>query len=336
MLEIEKFRVGLSQEAKGIIIRDSLIFRLVKKNGEANLNKFMNLFVERFCPYFTSKFSEFVAMVNESGGNESKVENTIHDFFFQSSDEDTFRPAPKGKKENLAYITFTLSYDNLSRLEHLLNIVGGTETYSLFFREYINEYINYPSFARERLIYSSTYETLQKAIKEHKKIRFDINRSTNSVGTPYSVEFGSDRSTNFLVVYNILANNGEIFRPVSIASLFKIRNLVILNEPAENPTEEALEKINRMTSNGVEFYYQDDELPIKVLMNEEAVELFNRKAELRPRVVSIEGDIYTFDCTYRQFIVYFSSFLAKYKVLEPQILIDKLKDFYKEKLDTLK
>lgn len=335
MLEIEKFRVGLSIEAKNIIVGDALTFGLAKKNGEANLNKFMNLFVERFCPFFAAKFSEFVAKVNEDGGDKKKTQKAIHDFFFQSSDNETFRPIPEAKKENLCYITFSLSEDNLSRLEVLLNEVGGTETYSLFFREFIYEYINYPSFARERILYSRLYNTIQKAIKTHKKIRYDINLSTNDISTPYSINFGSDRVKNYVVQYNTSVNSGALFNPISVNTLYKIRNLSIVDEAAETPSEEEKKKIETLIANGVEFYPQKGELPIKVEMSEEAIEVFNRKNPLRPRAVSIEGNVYSFDCTYRQFMVYFANFLEPFKVLEPESLKDKLRAFYEDKIKSL-
>lgn len=124
--------------------------------------------------------------------------------------------------------------------------------------------------------------------------------------------------------------------PISVASLSRIRNPKILQIEAETPTKEEQRVIERLLANGIEFYPEKVNPPlIKVRLSKEAQDLFNHRAVNRPFPISIEKDVYTFDCSFYQFRIYFLGFLPSFEILEPQEIKDIFLSFYESKISSL-
>ena len=66
--------------------------------------------------------------------------------------------------------------------------------------------------------------------------------------------------------------------------------------------------------------YNTDNEPIKVQLTEKGKKLFEKIYLYRPTPVSIEGDIYTFNCSASQLLYYFERFGESALILSPKKL----------------
>ena len=74
--------------------------------------------------------------------------------------------------------------------------------------------------------------------------------------------------------------------------------------------------------------YNTDNEPIKVQLTEKGKKLFEKIYLYRPTPVSIEGDIYTFNCSANQLLYYFERFGESALILSPKKLGIFMRNYY--------
>ena len=65
---------------------------------------------------------------------------------------------------------------------------------------------------------------------------------------------------------------------------------------------------------------------VKVKFTEKGLELYEKVLTNRPKVLTKDENIYTFECDNKLAIVYFAQFFSLIEILEPQELREKLKN----------
>ena len=65
---------------------------------------------------------------------------------------------------------------------------------------------------------------------------------------------------------------------------------------------------------------------MKVKFTEKGLELYEKVLTNRPKVLTKDENIYTFECDNKLAIVYFAQFFSLIEILEPQELREKLKN----------
>lgn len=74
--------------------------------------------------------------------------------------------------------------------------------------------------------------------------------------------------------------------------------------------------------------YNTDNEPIKVQLTEKGKKLFEKIYLYRPTPVSIEGNIYTFNCSANQLLYYFERFGDSALILSPKRLGIVMRNYY--------
>lgn len=74
--------------------------------------------------------------------------------------------------------------------------------------------------------------------------------------------------------------------------------------------------------------YASDDEPIKVQLTEKGKKLFNKIYLYRPTPTSIDGDIYTFNCSANQLLYYFERFGDSALILSPKRLGIFMRNYY--------
>lgn len=136
----------------------------------------------------------------------------------------------------------------------------------------------------------------------------------------YSVSPAKDELFNYL-----LAFDGKRNRTVRLSS---IRSVSLLSEKAEIP-EENKKLFERQIACAAQYpMYNTDDEPIKVLLTEKGKTMFKKIYLYRPTPVSIEGDIYTFNCSANQLLYYFERFGDSALILSPKKLGIFMRNYY--------
>ena len=96
--------------------------------------------------------------------------------------------------------------------------------------------------------------------------------------------------------------------------------------------EENQDKLERVIENGAQFPYTNPCLA-QIKLTKTGQKLYKKKYLNRPTPVKIEDDIYYFNCSYDQLVLYFFSFGSEALIISPIHLKESLKKKYADALN---
>lgn len=321
---MDKIKINLDGLTLNKLNDDMLIFGFYKNNGTINKNKFLNILMKNYFPIYdklaTSYIDKYTKIMN-SHVIDSKLCNEIINSLIASNKLFSYN-----KEEKLSSsINFKPANSNI----HILNIISSKylnfQSLSSFFRNLIERYLSLPQYKREQIIYSDTYELINEAISNKRKIIVCFNGKKKEI-IPYKLVNNKEEIYNYLIG---LASNDKSGAILSL-HLYKIDYVYIKPEKfiIDDLDQEKLEKVI-YHSPQFPFYFEEK---CSIRLTPDGIKLYNKKYLNRPTPYKIENDTYYFDCSFMQILIYFFSFGKDAKILEPEQLRNKFKDKYLEAL----
>ncbi len=210
-------------------------------------------------------------------------------------------------------ITFVLNTSNDYIFDTILDHFKY-QSASQFFRDLINEYLAYPQYKREQIIFKESVDILQQAITDQEQIKLHLDKDIVTI-YPYRL----DTSKEELYTYLIGIKDGK---PYSI-NISKI-NLAIRTLEPYSFTEDQIKLMDEIIENGIQFPYQEPCHAV-IKLNKIGKKLYERRYLHRPPVQKIEGDNYYFSCGFEHLLFYFLAFGKNALVLSPQSLENNMK-----------
>lgn len=307
----EKIKVSLPKITLELLKSDCEDFRIVKENGSPNMNAFINTLIVNYYETFSASEESLhddikKSLVNVSSIYREKVFQDILKIFAKRVE------ANYDKKDNT---TFSFKPTKFSKkatifIEHTLL---EEQSLSSYYRRMFISYSEKTKNEREKIIHKENFELLQNAIS--KGVQVCVSTTANTIMNKlsvYSISAGKDELYNY-----VLATDRK--RNVTLR-LAKIKTVSLLSTPADI-SERNIELFKRQIECGAQYtMYNTDDEPIKVRLSDKGKTLFQKIYLYRPTPISIDGDVYTFNCSQNQLIYYFERFGEHAVILSPHRL----------------
>jgi len=198
----------------------------------------------------------------------------------------------------------------------------------------MEEYALLPFFKREEIVYKDIIDPISEAIEVNYAIK--VKNLNNNIITlkPYKIMPDPLSMYHYVVgiVYessptknnNAAANRSDIIsmRISRLTEVEKIKKITITASEEKKLKDELKNK-------GVQFI-GGEQSTIKIRLSDRGIKKYNSRAHLRPagKPDSEDEHIYNFSCSEDQILYYFISFGKDAKVLQPEDLAKRFKDFY--------
>jgi len=315
----EKIKIYISKRTKDILWKDMELFEFYKRNGKLNQNDFLNELIMNYYEKFQNeqkKYREDLLRVFTSFKTDMADEITDQVIMIRQGSSETSRQ----KKE--VTISLKPTKKSSSIISYIQNELTKNISLSGYFRNLFDSYVSMPQDEREKIIFRETYEIIQKAIQQKKKLSIATYRKPDYFHhlSPYALSSSKEELFNYLL--------GAKENRICSFRVSRIRTIVI-EEEKSFITKEQLVLLKKMEQYGPQFMISREE-EIVVKLGQRGKELYQALYLHRPAVDHIEGDLYYFYCSEEQIRQYFSRFGKYAEIIKPAYLSNELKQFYKE------
>ena len=320
---MEKIKINLTKKTLNDLTNDMITFEYYKKDGQINKNGFINTLLKNYFSIYDNQASELIEKYTKIVTNhiyeEKKANQLINDLvaaspFFTFNKQDILETS----------ISFKLINSNHNIFKIIENKYLSYQSISSFFRNMIDSYLSLPKYKREQIIYLNTYELLMDAINDNRKIKVFLKSGDNREFIPCAVANSKEEIYNYLI--SISEDSDK--RHVSSIHLSRIDSIYLLKEKYLLNSQDK-EKIESVIENGAQFPYTNPCIA-QIKLTTSGQRLFRKKYLNRPTPINIESDVYYFNCSFDQLLLYFFSFGKEALVLSPKYLKEKLKKQYIE------
>ncbi len=314
----DKIKISISETVLELLRKDCADFKLLKANGERNFNLFMNTLVANF-------YEEFCAAEMKLRERVDEAISAVPERYKGEVASKVLRLYTNGNAERSGKsAVFAFKPTKLSEyaVEYIETVALKDDSLSSFYRRMLNAYSEKHKNQRERIIHRENYEKLREAIKSGVAVSMVIS-GENAVrkASVYAVAEGKDELFNYVLAYNGKSN--------TTCRLASVKSIFLLTERAEIPSDNA-ELFEKQIKYGAQYpFYNTDGKPIKVQLSEKGKALFRKIYLYRPEPVSIDGDVYTFECSANQLIYYFQRFGENAVILSPGKLGIFMRNYYR-------
>lgn len=315
----EKIKISLSKNTLDVLKKDCVDFKIVKGNGQANMNAFINTLIVNY--YETFSASE--ETLHEDIKNALSI---IPDYYKEKVFHDVIKVfAKKSEHTDSKKDTTTLSFKptkiSEKALLHIQHVLLQSESLSSFYRRMFLSYAQKTKTEREKIIHKENFELLQTAVKRGVQVCVQLQSGVvvNNLSV-YSISPAKDEFFNYVLAYDNKHNTTMRLASVKTVSLLSVVSTI----PETNKT-----LFERQIACAAQYpMYTTDNEPIKVQLTEKGKKLFEKIYLYRPTPVSIEGDIYTFNCSANQLLYYFERFGESALILSPKKLGIFMRNYY--------
>ncbi len=312
-----KVKVNLTEEKYMKLLEDIKLFKISKSDRTINKNKFMNLLFRNFYSMYEKKNEAIVDTINSFIKDDSlsreimqKLENNMID-----SKNNYFKRS----------LTFILNEENSTLFELIDNNKLMYISVSGYFRNLIFEYLSYPQYKREEIIYLDRVNKINEAISKNTTIFCKMYDETTTI-KPYKLATSKEEVYTYLVGIN----DKNMVRTYNISTLSEI---IIKNEPFTF-TKDEKNLFEEIIKNGINFAYPKA-YSVTIKLSDEGIKMFDRRYVNRPIPVSIDGNVYKFSCSFYQLKSYFLAF-GKEAYIEGKRLRDEINLEYQNAIDAYK
>ncbi|MCH4206679.1 MAG: WYL domain-containing protein [Solobacterium sp.] len=317
----EKIKISLSKTCYQILMKDTENFEFYKKDGSLNRNAFLNTLIENYCDAYAAQQKNTLQLL-------SKRVSALHGVRLKEVGEvcnEILNDLNRSQLENGEKLEVSLSFrptkESAYSVEYIRDCLSVGTTVSNYFRMMLLSYSQQPQDAREKIIFRKQYETIARAIEEHKQIYFTIRGNSARQVSPYAVVSSKEELYNYMLSES---TDGT----VHTNRLTRITNVSILNEDA-HISQEALPIFEKMQWLGPQYNFLPKEnYSIVVKLTANGQRMFKVMYLHRPIPVSIEEDRYLFDCSEEQVFQYFCRFGEAAYIVKPKRLRERIKSFY--------
>lgn len=314
-----KIKISLSKSTLNVLKKDCTDFKIVKENGQPNMNAFINTLIMNFYEMFSASEETLHEDIKNALSivpdyyKEKIFHNVVKVFAKKSEYTD-------GKKDST---TFSFKPTKISEkaLLYVDHVLLQSESLSSFYRRMFLSYTQKTKNEREKIIHKKNFELLQKAIKKSVQVCIQLQSGVvmNSLSV-YSISPAKDELFNYVLAYDTNHNTTIRLASIKTVSLLPVSSHI----PQDNKT-----LFERQIACAAQYpmYNTDNEL-IKVQLTEKGKKLFEKIYLYRPTPVNIEGDVYTFNCSANQLLYYFERFGESALILSPKKLGIFMRNYY--------
>lgn len=314
----DKIKVSLPKTTLLLLQKDCEDFKIVKSDGKINMNAFINRLLINYYQEFCAIEEQLHDDIRQALGvtperyKEDAFQNVVKLFAKQTDGIDD-------KKDNVTF-SFKPTKSSEKATSYIERSLLSSQSLSSYYRKLFCTYAKKTKNEREKIIFKENYEILQKAIKKGVKACITLKGGTiYDNASIYAVSPAKDELFNYVLLY-CGRNNTVRLASVHLVSLLTAQTDIPQNSKALFDRQIACAPQYPM-------YSTDDEL-IKVQLTSKGQKLFEKIYLYRPTPVSIDGDIYTFDCSANQLLYYFERFGESALILSPKRLGLFMRNYY--------
>lgn len=315
----EKIKISFGKDVLEVLKKDCEDFRFVKKDGTPNLNAFINTLIVNYYETFTANEEQLNDEIRDAlsilpDHYKEKVHQNIVGLFAK-------RNYPVADKHNGTTFSFKPTKASEKAVTFIEHTASPCESLSSFYRRMFVAYTHFTKNEREKILHKENYELLQKAVKKGVRVCIVLQSGVvlNNVSI-HSIAQAKDELFNYVLLYN-----GKSNVTLRLAS---VRAVSLLAAKSEIPEKNSA-LFDRQIACAAQYpMYSTDDEPIKVKLTEKGKKTFQKVYLYRPTPVSIDGDVYTFDCSANQLLYYFERFGDSALILSPKRLGIFMRDYY--------
>ena len=315
----EKIKISLSKTTLNLLKKDCSDFKILKENGEPNMNAFVNTLIVNFY----ESFSASEESLQEDLKNAISI---VPDFYKSKVFDNVIKILTKktdGEISTNGSTTFSFKPTKVSEkaVLHIENVILQSESLSSFYRRMFNAYAKRTKTEREKIIHKENYEILQKAIKQKAQVcaMLSSGKVVNGVSI-YAIAPAKDELFNYVLGFDGKNN--------STVRLAKIKPVTLLSKPSNIPEENKV-LLDRQIACAPQYpMFKSDNKLIKVELTEKGKTLFEKIYLYRPTPISVDGDVYTFNCSAAQALYYFERFGNNALILSPRKLGIEMRNYH--------
>lgn len=208
------------------------------------------------------------------------------------------------------YIQFTIPKEALEKYEKLEE---EKIVFADYCRDMLNKFLTLSKIQREQIILNNKLEIIKKAIEEEMRLDF-ITKNGISMVEPYKIVEDLKNDKNYIVCYK------ETLDSVVTYSLQNIKKINIRKDFQEY----YYDNIEKITCDFDPFLPYENTVKIKITSDGEKI--FQRKKQVRPKILKKERNIWELECTPYKAFLYFADFYDEVEILEPKSLRKKFKE----------
>lgn len=313
-----KIKVNLDEKCYQALLNDIVLFKIIKKDGSPNKNKFMNLLFKNYYQDYLNENNLIIdktkkLMQEYNFTNDNFAQALVSELIdYKHSSIDTYY------NESL---TFYLN-DDMEFIFNSLNTIIVNLGASSFFRNLIYRYLEYPQYKREEIIYRDIVKIISEAITLKKELKIKLDKQ-DLIIKPYKIGTSKEEIFSYLL--------GLVNGFAKSIHIYKIKAIFITNIHFNfNSDEENLLKL--ICDLGIQYPFNNI-CNAEIELDDKGIKLYNAKYLNRPKAIKIDGNHYYFECAFDQLVVYFMSFGGSIKVISPKYLGKVFYNSYKSYVD---
>ena len=336
-MDNEKINIFIPTETADILEKDARAFEIFKQDGTTiNMNRFLSQVLIGYYDVYTTTYNQMLSQISllleENGLNDSRQMSSVAD---QVIKKILFPDPPKKKGKHSKRISLKPTSSTMAILISIEHSLNG-DSMSQYLCRLLTSYTLKPLNERERIVFRSTYDFLQKACSNRHPFSFTTiwNSSVIHEVLPYDIAVGEGELFNYLLCQELNPSTG-----IYEAYAYRINRIMHVQLSANTIplTEEVHRHLDMMKQYGPQYPINDDEESC-VRLTETGVQLFNRIYFGRPKVDRIEkkedGVYYYFKGSKFQLYTYFRRFDQDHAVIQyPESLRQKMAEAYRSALD---
>ena len=321
----EKYKIYLSEDTKTRLMNDAELFEFIKSDGKVNLNAFLkDLIVNYFDQYREGRdvlMNSMLDDINSVKQLKPKDAYALADKIIRnyiSYDE----PASGGRS---AVITLTVSGESHSVIRIIENNALKDSSLSGYLKDMFLSYLSIPRNKREEIIFAKTYELVNRAIMENRRLSFTSGSfGYMAVVEPYMIAISKDEQYGYLLCRDPRTKKLHSYRISRLSDVFITPDTF---ERDEEVAEELRFKGQRCPHSMVK------DIHAVIRMTDHGKQMYKAIVKNRPSVSSVEGDLYYFDWPELQLVDYFKRFGKDAVAIKPRSLRAKLYNYYSSSLE---
>ena len=314
----EKIKISAPKSVYELLKKDCEDFKITKPDGSPNMNAFLNGIVSNY-------YEEFAGAEEKLRDEVSKAVGIVPDRYRESVLLDVLKVFTKKQSDSENKQSKVFAFKPTRNAEkaviYIENLLLQNESLSSYYRRLFTAYSQKTKNEREKILFKENYSLLMKSVK--KGVKVCISFANNNVikgASVYTVCATKEELFNYVLFYNGKQN--------VTARLAAVKTVSLLAEKSEIPEGNA-DLFRRQAECAPQYpMYNTDREPIKVRLTEKGKELFKKIYLYRPTPVSVEGDIYTFNCSANQLLYYFERFGDSAIILSPKKLGVFMRNYY--------
>lgn len=315
----EKIKISIPKGTLDVLKKDCVDFKIVKENGQANMNAFINTLVVNYYEQFSAGEESLHEDVRTalSAVPEYYREKLFHDVIKIFSK----RGEEGAERKSTAILSFKPTKNSQQALTFINSVLLQSESLSSFYRRMFISYTQKTKNEREKIIHKEHFELLQKAIKKNLCVCLTLKSGElYPNASVYAIAPAKDELFNYVLAYAKDKN-----QTVRLAS---VDCVCILPSTAKIPEQNKL-LFDRQIACAPQYpMYSTDVEPIRVQLTPQGKRMFEKIYLYRPTPTQIDGDVYTFNCSANQLLYYFERFGENALILSPKKLGIFMRNYY--------